>query len=243
MGCCFRHDISRRLRDAESAMTTLLTRGSEVSAEEWATIEAPTSPGYEISKRAIDIAGALVGLIMFAPLLVYLAVMVKLESEGPVFFRQRRVGLRGREFTCYKIRSMVADAEALKDDYEYLNEADGAAFKIRQDPRVTRVGKFVRRSSLDEFPQLWNVLRGDMSIVGPRPQILEEVEQYTPEHRQRLLVKPGITCLWQVSGRNDVDFEEWMRLDREYIRRRGFKTDLWILCQTLPAVIARKGAY
>lgn len=199
--------------------------------------------GTEFVKRCFDVVCASAGLLLFLPLLPFLAVMVRLESPGPLLFRQSRVGRDGRIFTCYKIRSMVADAEQIKDRYAHLNEADGAAFKIREDPRITRVGRFVRRSSLDEFPQLLNVLRGDMSIVGPRPQIPSEVAQYAPEHRARLLVKPGITCLWQVSGRNDIDFEEWMRLDREYVERRSLGLDFWILLRTLPAVIGRHGAY
>jgi exopolysaccharide biosynthesis polyprenyl glycosylphosphotransferase len=203
----------------------------------------PSKPVYEVIKRVFDILAALAGITLFLPLLPFLAVMIKLESPGPLFFRQERVGRNGRIFLCYKIRSMVVNAEELKRKYAHLNEATGAAFKIRDDPRVTRVGKFVRRSSLDEYPQLFNVLKGDMSIVGPRPQIPSEVAQYTPEQQIRLLVKPGITCLWQISGRNDVDFEEWMRLDREYALHRSLKLDVEILLKTIPAVIARRGAY
>lgn len=199
--------------------------------------------GLELFKRVVDILAAGLGLLLFVPLLPFLAALVKLESRGPLFFAQERVGRYGRRFTCYKIRSMVPDAEALKQELDHLNEADGAAFKIREDPRVTRVGKFVRRSSLDEFPQLFNVLRGDMSIVGPRPQIPAEVAEYEPAHRARLLVKPGLTCLWQISGRNDVDFEEWMRLDREYVEQRTLALDISILLRTLPAVVRRTGAY
>jgi lipopolysaccharide/colanic/teichoic acid biosynthesis glycosyltransferase len=199
--------------------------------------------GLEFVKRCIDLLAASIGLLLFLPLLPFVAALVKLESRGPLFFAQQRVGRYGRVFTCYKIRSMVVDAEALKEELGHLNEADGAAFKIREDPRVTRVGKFVRRSSLDEFPQLFNVLRGDMSIVGPRPQIPAEVDDYAPGHRVRLLVKPGLTCLWQISGRNDVDFEEWMRLDREYVERRSLGLDISILLRTLPAVVQRIGAY
>lgn len=199
--------------------------------------------GLELAKRSFDIVAATLGLLLFLPLLPFLAALVKLESRGPLFFAQRRVGRYGREFMCYKIRSMVVDAEDLKEQLDHLNEADGAAFKIRDDPRVTRVGKFVRRSSLDEFPQLFNVLVGDMSIIGPRPQIPAEVAEYAPGHRARLLVKPGLTCLWQISGRNDVDFGEWMRLDREYVERRSLGLDISILLRTLPAVVRRTGAY
>jgi lipopolysaccharide/colanic/teichoic acid biosynthesis glycosyltransferase len=197
----------------------------------------------EVVKRLVDLVAALAGLLLFLPLLPFIAALVRLESKGPLFFGQERVGRYGRRFTCYKIRSMVPDAEALKDELEHLNEADGAAFKIRNDPRITRVGRFVRRSSLDEFPQLWNVLTGDMSIVGPRPQIPAEVDDYERPHLARLLVKPGLTCLWQISGRNDVDFGEWMRLDREYVERRTLALDISILLRTLPAVVKRTGAY
>jgi lipopolysaccharide/colanic/teichoic acid biosynthesis glycosyltransferase len=199
--------------------------------------------GYRVIKRLVDIAGALGGLALLLPLLPFIVAMIKLETAGPVLFRQARVGYRGRIFQCYKFRSMSLDAEKRKDELAHLNEASGAAFKIKDDPRITRVGRFLRRSSLDEFPQLWNILVGDMSIVGPRPQIPSEVEQYTPEQALRLLVRPGLTCLWQVSGRSQLDFDEWMQLDGEYVRRRSLLFDVEILARTLPAVIQRKGAY
>ena len=198
---------------------------------------------YRAAKRLLDIGSACFGLALLAPLFPFIVMLIKLETPGPIFFRQRRVGYRGALFDCYKFRSMVGDAEHLKRQLQHLNEATGAAFKIKDDPRITGVGRFLRRSSLDEFPQLLNILRGDMSIVGPRPQIPSEVADYTPEHALRLLAKPGLTCLWQISGRSHLDFEEWMALDREYVRRRGFRFDLGILARTLPAVIERKGAY
>ena len=197
----------------------------------------------EVIKRVVDVLAALAGLLLFLPLLPFIAALVRLESKGPIFFAQERVGRYGRRFLCYKIRSMVPDAETLKEELGHLNEADGAAFKIREDPRITRVGRFVRRSSLDEFPQLWNVLTGDMSIVGPRPQIPSEVADYERPYLARLLVKPGLTCLWQISGRNDVDFGEWMRLDSEYVESRTLALDISILLRTLPAVVRRTGAY
>jgi lipopolysaccharide/colanic/teichoic acid biosynthesis glycosyltransferase len=186
---------------------------------------------------------ALAGLTLLLPLLPLIVVLIKLDSPGPVVFAQRRVGRHGRLFTCYKFRSMVKDAEALKSELAELNEATGPAFKIRRDPRITMVGAFLRRSSLDEVPQLVNVLLGHMSIVGPRPQIPTEVELYERWHRRRLEVTPGITCLWQIAGRSHIGFDEWMRLDLEYVRRRGMRLDLWIIFRTMPAVIARKGAY
>lgn len=205
--------------------------------------DRPVGAGYRAVKRGVDVVGALGGLLLLIPLLPLIVVMIKLETPGPVLFAQDRVGHRGRLFRCYKFRSMSLDAEARKDELAHLNEFQGAAFKIRDDPRITRVGRFLRRSSLDEFPQLWNILRGDMSIVGPRPQIPGEVAEYTPEQALRLLAKPGLTCLWQVSGRSQVDFEEWMALDREYVRRRSLRFEVQILLRTLPAVIERKGAY
>jgi lipopolysaccharide/colanic/teichoic acid biosynthesis glycosyltransferase len=199
--------------------------------------------GYRTLKRLVDVAGACGGLLLLLPLFPFIVALIKLETPGPVFFRQLRVGRRGSFFGCYKFRSMCGDAECRKDQLQHLNEATGAAFKIKDDPRITGVGRFLRRSSLDEFPQLWNVLCGQMTIVGPRPQIPSEVAQYTPADALRLLVRPGLTCLWQVSGRSQLDFAEWMALDREYVRRRGFRFDLNVLLRTLPAVIERKGAY
>jgi exopolysaccharide biosynthesis polyprenyl glycosylphosphotransferase len=198
---------------------------------------------YVVLKRVFDVAAALLGLVLLLPLFPLIVLMIRLDTPGPIFFRQERVGLNGRPFACYKFRSMVSDAERRKRDLAHLNQATGAAFKIRNDPRITGVGSFIRRSSLDEFPQLWNVLRGEMTIVGPRPQIPEEVRQYTSEQALRLLVKPGLTCLWQVSGRSQLDFSEWMTLDLAYVQRRSLRLDLWILGRTLPAVIERKGAY
>ena len=198
---------------------------------------------YSLVKRLIDIGGALVGLLLILPLLPFLILMIMMDSPGPILFKQARVGYRGRPFFCYKFRSMVRNAEARKSELSHLNEATGAAFKIQDDPRITGVGRFIRSSSLDELPQLLNVLKGDMSIVGPRPQIPNEVAEYTPAQARRLLVKPGLTCLWQVSGRSQLDFTEWMALDLAYVRQRSLRFDLWVLSRTIPAVIERKGAY
>lgn len=213
------------------------------TAEPASALQRCEASTYRLWKRLFDVGAALVGLLLLLPLLPAILVLIKLDTPGPILFRQQRVGRYGRLFTCYKFRSMRADAEARKETLRHLNEASGAAFKIKDDPRITGVGRFLRRSSLDEFPQLLNVLKGEMSIIGPRPQITEEVLQYTPTQALRLLVKPGLTCLWQVSGRSQLDFEEWMALDLEYVRRRGTALDLWILGRTLPAVMERKGAY
>ncbi len=198
---------------------------------------------YPVFKRLFDLIASLFGLLLILPLLPFIIMLIKLETPGPIFFKQLRVGYRGRVFHCYKFRSMAIDAEDQKDQMQHLNEATGAAFKIKDDPRITGVGRFLRRSSLDEFPQLINVFIGDMSIVGPRPQIPPEVGDYTPDQACRLLVIPGLTCLWQVSGRSHLDFLEWMELDRQYVRQAGFRMDFHVLTRTLPAVIERKGAY
>jgi len=194
-------------------------------------------------KRPLDVVASMIGLVLLSPLFLVLAIMVKLDSRGPVFFKQMRVGKGAREFEFYKFRSMVQDAEQMKNKLMHLNELEGPVFKISDDPRITSSGSFLRRTSLDELPQLFNVLRGDMSLVGPRPPLPAEVANYESWQRQKLTVLPGITCLWQISGRNHIGFTEWMRLDIEYIRRQSFGVDVKILARTLPAVLLRKGAY
>jgi exopolysaccharide biosynthesis polyprenyl glycosylphosphotransferase len=201
------------------------------------------TPMYSFSKRLFDIVIGTGILILLIPILPLIALMIKLDSRGPVFFKQDRVGENGKLFKFYKFRSMVHRTGDGNGSLAQLNEQDGPVFKIRSDPRVTNVGRFLRRSSLDEIPQMFNVLKGDMSIVGPRPPLPEEVTNYQPWHMGRLAVKPGITCLWQISGRSHIGFNEWMRLDMEYLKTRSFKTDLLIFLKTIPAVIARRGAY
>jgi exopolysaccharide biosynthesis polyprenyl glycosylphosphotransferase len=199
-------------------------------------------PRYLACKRAFDVVFALVALLVTAPLGALVALLVRLESRGPVIFRQARCGRHGRVFACLKFRTMVEDAELSKEQLLALNEADGPVFKIRDDPRVTRVGAWLRRTSIDEIPQFWNVLRGDLSIVGPRPPLPEEVARYRPGDHRRLAVQPGITCLWQVCGRSEIGFDRWMALDLEYIRRRSFWLDLAIVARTVPAVLTGRGA-
>jgi exopolysaccharide biosynthesis polyprenyl glycosylphosphotransferase len=201
------------------------------------------SAAYRVSKRIFDLVVASIALILLVPIVPLIVVMIRLDTPGPVFFRQERVGKNGRGFKFYKFRSMHTDAERQRQEVETMNEQDGPIFKVRSDPRITSVGKFLRRSSLDEIPQIFNVFKGEMSIVGPRPPLPSEVEQYQPWHRRRLEVTPGITCLWQISGRSHLSFNEWMRLDMEYLKQRSFKTDMLILLRTVPAVIARKGAF
>jgi len=196
------------------------------------------------AKRAMDIAGSGVGMILLAPVFAAIAVAVKLSSPGPVFFSQVRVGRYGRHFKFWKFRSMRADAEARKAELLSKNEsADGVIFKMKDDPRITKVGKFLRRTSLDELPQLWNVFIGDMSLVGPRPPVPKEVQEYTLEDRKRLDVIPGITCLWQIRGRSEIPFHEQVRLDKEYILAPSLWKDFVILLKTIPAIIGGKGAY
>jgi len=207
------------------------------------TVEVRNSQAYAAAKRAFDLVIGVIAVVLLLPILPLIAVMIKLDSPGPVFFKQDRVGENGKLFKFYKFRSMIHRAESEKHGLTGLNEQEGPVFKIRSDPRITSVGRFLRRSSLDEIPQMFNVLKGDMSIVGPRPPLPAEVANYQPWHMDRLAVKPGITCLWQISGRSQIGFNEWMRLDMEYLKTRSFKTDLLIFLKTVPAVIARKGAY
>lgn len=194
-------------------------------------------------KRAMDIVGATVALIVFSPIMIAVAIAVKLTSKGPMLFKQQRAGLSGKPFTFYKFRSMILDAEARKKDLLKHNERTGPAFKMTNDPRITRVGNFIRKWSLDELPQLFNVFRGDLSLVGPRPLPIEEASQHNQWQDRRLSVTPGITCLWQVYARHDKCFDRWARLDIEYISRQSLLLDMKILLKTLPAVLSRKGAY
>jgi exopolysaccharide biosynthesis polyprenyl glycosylphosphotransferase len=194
-------------------------------------------------KRFLDIVIAALGLIGSLPLWVAIAIAIKLDSPGPVLHVQQRVGLNGRRFRFYKFRSMYADAEKRLESLLEHNEATGPVFKMRNDPRITRVGAILRRSSLDELPQLINILQGEMSLVGPRPPLPREVEQYRVSDRLRLAVKPGLTCLWQISGRSDCSFDQWMEMDVAYVRNLSLKLDLAILVRTFWAVLSCRGAY
>ena len=198
---------------------------------------------YCFFKRAFDILFSSLILLIFWPIMLVAALLIKLTSRGPVVFRQVRVGRGGRYFTCYKFRSMCADAEDKKRTLMHLNEVDGPVFKIKRDPRITPVGAVLRKFSIDELPQLFNVLKGDMSIVGPRPPIPAEVETYSIRERGRLAVKPGLTCLWQISGRSNVSFERWVELDLMYIDNMSFSNDMGIVLKTVPAVLTGSGAH
>jgi exopolysaccharide biosynthesis polyprenyl glycosylphosphotransferase len=200
--------------------------------------------GWELAaKRALDLGLAGLLLVAFAPVFALAALLIRLDSPGPVFFAQERVGLNKRRFRMHKFRTMAPDAESRLAQLEHLNEADGPNFKLEHDPRVTRAGRFLRRSSIDELPQLWNVLRGEMSLVGPRPLPLRDVGGFEDDrHRRRFSVRPGLTGLWQVSGRNDLPFDTWMELDLQYIDAWSLGLDLQILARTIPAVLSGQGA-
>jgi len=205
---------------------------------------APGTSWQSIFKSVFDFVGALVALIIFAVPMLIVAVIIKLSSPGPVMFRQQRAGLNGAPFTMFKFRTMVTNAEQLKQELAVLNEMTGPVFKLTKDPRVTRIGKWLRRTSVDEFPQFFNVLRGEMSLVGPRPLPVDEVRRFDDvAHRRRLSVKPGLTCLWQISGRNQIsDFREWVRLDLHYIDNWSLWLDLQIILRTIPVVLFGRGA-
>jgi exopolysaccharide biosynthesis polyprenyl glycosylphosphotransferase len=194
-------------------------------------------------KRALDLFVGLIGLLVAAPIMILTALAVKLDSPGPILFRQTRVGRWGEHFPCYKFRSMYIDAEQRLADLMALNEADGPVFKMKNDPRVTRVGRLIRKLSIDELPQLFNVIKGEMSLVGPRPALPREVSQYEYDQIRRLHAVPGITGLQQVSGRSNVDFKRWIELDLQYIAEQSIWKDIEILLKTIPAVLASRGAY
>jgi exopolysaccharide biosynthesis polyprenyl glycosylphosphotransferase len=195
-----------------------------------------------LAKRLIDATVSLAALVALFPFLVLVTVLIKLTSSGPVLFAQNRVGMNQRQFKLYKFRSMVVDAEERKSALQHLNERDGPVFKIEKDPRTTWIGRFLRRTSIDELPQLFNVLCGEMSLVGPRPPLPEEVTRYEWLYRKRLSVKPGVTCIWQVSGRDNVSFDRWMEMDHEYVENWSLWLDLKILLETIPAVLFSRGA-
>lgn len=204
----------------------------------------PEASWQALAKQLIDLVGGLLLLLIWSPILIPVAILIKLTSPGPILFRQQRSGISGRPFTIYKFRTMVTNAEQLKHELEQLNEMTGPVFKITKDPRVTPLGRFLRKYSLDEFPQLINVIKGEMSLVGPRPLPVDEVRRFDDlAHRRRLSVKPGLTCLWQISGRNNLtDFKEWVRLDLQYIDNWSIWLDLKILLHTIPVVLRGTGA-
>jgi len=232
----FPRDGLRRGQTTESGLYSV-RQGAEVCSLV-DLLQVPT-PRW---KRALDIAGASLGLVLASPFMLLAAIGVKLTSPGPIFYTSTRSGLRGRPFRFYKFRTMYADAESRKHELLEHNEASGPVFKMNDDPRITPFGRWLRRTSIDEFPQFWNVLKGDMSLVGPRPPIPEETRYYSRWQRRRLEGRGGLTCIWQVSGRSNVHFEDWVRMDIQYLEEPSFWRDLLILIQTFPAVFSCRGA-
>jgi exopolysaccharide biosynthesis polyprenyl glycosylphosphotransferase len=244
VGVCEELGITVRIPADFFHLRLATARIDRLGEEPILTLQTPTpsAPGLFL-KRSVDFACSLFALVALTPLFAVIAAAIKLESKGPVLFAQERVGFGRRRFRMYKFRSMVPDAEARMKDLEAHNEASGAAFKIRNDPRVTRVGRFLRRYSLDELPQFWNVFVGDMSMVGPRPLPLRDTDALQSRwQKRRFSVKPGLTCLWQATGRHEVDFEQWMKLDLEYIDNWSIKLDFELMLKTVPAVIRGTGS-
>lgn len=205
-------------------------------------LEYTASPGYFFAKRLLDIIFSLAAIILLIPVFLLIAIAIKIDSKGSVIFCQERCGYKGKVFKMYKFRSMVWNAPLLQKELESKNEAKGQMFKIKEDPRITRAGKFLRKTNVDELPQLFNVLKGEMSLVGPRPPILSEVDGYDPWHNLRMSVKPGITGLWQIFKRSEVNFEQMVRLDLKYIREQSFWYDLKIIIKTMPLLFGEKQA-
>jgi exopolysaccharide biosynthesis polyprenyl glycosylphosphotransferase len=203
---------------------------------------APYDEVRLLLKRVTDVVAAAAGLVVLAPLMALIVLLIRVTSPGPAIFRQVRCGLNGRRFVFYKFRSMCDNAEAMLPAVAHLNARDGVVFKIPDDPRLTGVGRYLRKFSIDEWPQLWNILRGDMSLVGPRPAIPSEVDQYQRWQRRRLRMRPGLTCLWAVCGRDAVDFETWMKMDMQYIDNWSLALDWKILLRTIPRVLTGRGA-
>lgn len=206
------------------------------------TAEDLNRPVYEVFKRVLDFVLSLFALVILLPVFLITAAAVKSDG-GNVIYKQKRVGKNNKLFDMYKFRSMCIGAENMRAELMKYNEMDGPVFKIKNDPRITKVGKFIRKYSIDELPQLVNILKGDMSIVGPRPPLLDEVAQYTDYHRQRLMVTPGLTCFWQAYGRSDLSFEDWIDMDMKYIKRRSISLDISLIIRTVYAVIFKRGAY
>jgi exopolysaccharide biosynthesis polyprenyl glycosylphosphotransferase len=220
----------------------LIMERLQIEEQEIIQIERKENNLYEVSKRALDVIASFLGLVILSPILLIVAILIKLESKGPAIFSQSRIGLNGKEFKMYKFRSMVQNAEELKEKLAKQNEMSGPMFKIKNDPRVTKVGKFIRKTSIDELPQLLNILKGDMTLVGPRPSLPREVEKFESWMLKRLEVKPGLTCYWQVSGRNNIDFYDWMKLDLKYVNDMSFWLDIKLIFKTVAVLFGDKNA-
>ena len=242
---CEEQGILVRLQSALFELRSTRWHVEELDGMPIVTIWSGPPDGWPfLVKRLIDICGSAALLLALIPLFALVAVLIKLDSPGPVFFRQERIGLSKRRFRLFKFRTMIEGAEKQQQMLEHLNESDGPVFKIKDDPRITRVGKFLRRFSIDELPQFLNVLKGEMSLVGPRPLPVRDIERINvPWHKRRLSVKPGMTCLWQVNGRSNIGFDDWVRMDLEYIDKWSLALDMKILLKTIPVVLRGRGAY
>ena len=230
------------MKQPQRAVST--SRGAGKSHQpSYAEIVESKSLWYYFWKRFFDVTLSLIALVVLSPVFLITAILIVKEDGFPVFFSQERRGWKGNRFRIYKFRSMCRNASAMHESLLKYNEVDGPVFKIKEDPRVTKIGRFIRRTSIDELPQLWNIIKGDMSIVGPRPLVIKEADQCTEYQNQRLLVKPGLTCYWQCGGRNDLDFEQWMELDLKYIRDMSLWTDFKLILKTIVAVFREDGAY
>lgn len=216
--------------------------GKELEVVNMQLINIANQNRYEKIKRFFDICLSAAALVVLSPLLLVIAILIYLEDKGPVIYRQTRIGKDGRAFKLYKFRSMCVDADEKLKDLQKLNERDGPVFKIKNDPRVTKVGKFIRKTCIDELPQLVNIIKGDMSIVGPRPPLPNEVEQYNSYQKQRLLVVPGLTCYWQIQKGEETTFDEWVELDLKYIKERSILLDFRLILLTFKVILSGKGA-
>lgn len=214
----------------------------EFQREEFLFKEQEAKKVYCFFKRTMDIVCSLTGLIILSPIFLIVGIIIKIETQGPILFSQERIGIFGKKFRMYKFRSMVVNAEDLKEKLSDKNEMSGPMFKMKEDPRVTKVGKFIRKTSIDEIPQLINILKGEMSLVGPRPSLPKEVKEFEKWMMERLEVKPGLTCYWQVSGRNDIDFNDWMKLDIKYVRERSLLIDIKLVFKTFFVLFGDKHA-
>ena len=234
-------DILTELEDKVTSITGILVENEDEYKNE-DEYEYEKTIGYYFFKRAGDILFSLIGIIVLSPVMFIVAAAIKLDSKGPAIFSQVRIGLNGKPFKMYKFRSMVSGAEELLDKLKDKNEMTGPMFKMKEDPRVTRVGRFIRKTSLDELPQLFNVIKGEMSLVGPRPNLPREVLKFTKRQRMKLFVKPGLTCYWQVMGRSNIDFDDWMKLDLKYIKDRNTMLDLRLIFKTFKVFFGDDGA-
>ena len=242
MGKIFSKTITNDISGEIDGMEKEIECGKEKTLENDATIHTEKSLGYFTIKRVIDIVGASVGIILLSPAFLVTALAIKIDTKGPIFYVQDRVGKNGKLFRMFKFRSMIVNAEDLLENLRGQNEMSGPMFKINDDPRITRLGRFIRKTSIDELPQIYNVLRGEMALVGPRPNLPDEVAKFSEYQRKKIRVKPGLTCYWQVMGRSSIGFEDWMGMDIKYIEDRNTVVDLMLILKTFKVFLGDKNA-